>query len=76
MNCQPCGKRLSRKTARQINGVIMCSTCMFRPAQAMSAGTAETQKAAQGEARQRGPKDASNLNPDQNTPTQPHTEAG
>lgn len=28
------------------------------PAQAMSAGTAETQDAAQGEARQRGPKDA------------------
>lgn len=37
MNCQPCGKRLSRKTARMINGVIMCSTCMFKPGQGMRA---------------------------------------
>ena len=29
--CTHCGKRLSRKTARQIDGVIMCSTCMFKP---------------------------------------------
>lgn len=30
--CAHCGKRLSRKTARQIDGVVMCSTCMFLPA--------------------------------------------
>lgn len=29
--CALCGKRLSRKTARQINGVVMCSNCMFLP---------------------------------------------
>jgi formylmethanofuran dehydrogenase subunit E len=29
MNCERCGKRLSRKTARQIEGEVMCSTCMF-----------------------------------------------
>jgi formylmethanofuran dehydrogenase subunit E len=31
LTCQRCGKRLSRKTARQIDGVIMCSACMFPP---------------------------------------------
>lgn len=31
MNCERCGKRLSRKRARQIDGVVMCSTCMFAP---------------------------------------------
>lgn len=33
MNCQHCNKRLSRKTARQIDGVVMCSACMFAPRQ-------------------------------------------
>lgn len=32
MICTHCGKRLSRKTARQIDGVVTCSTCMFKPA--------------------------------------------
>lgn len=32
LQCTHCGKRLSRKTARQINGVVMCSTCLFKPA--------------------------------------------
>lgn len=31
MNCEHCGKHLSRKRARQIDGVIMCSPCMFAP---------------------------------------------
>jgi formylmethanofuran dehydrogenase subunit E len=31
LTCERCGKRLSRKTARQIDGVVMCSTCMFKP---------------------------------------------
>lgn len=31
MNCERCGKRLSRKTARQIGGVVMCSACLFPP---------------------------------------------
>lgn len=29
LNCQQCGKRLSRKTARLIDGKVLCSTCMF-----------------------------------------------
>lgn len=29
MNCERCGKRLSRKSARQVDGVVMCSPCMF-----------------------------------------------
>ncbi len=29
--CTHCGKRLSRKTARIIEGVVTCSTCMFAP---------------------------------------------
>lgn len=29
MICSRCQKRLSRKTARQIDGVVMCSACMF-----------------------------------------------
>ncbi len=32
LTCTHCGKRLSRKFARQINGVVTCSTCMFKPA--------------------------------------------
>lgn len=30
--CSYCGKKLSRKTARLIDGKVMCSTCMFKPA--------------------------------------------
>lgn len=30
--CAHCGKGLSRKAARLIDGVVMCSTCMFKPA--------------------------------------------
>jgi hypothetical protein len=29
--CQRCGKKLSRKRARIIDGEIMCSPCMFAP---------------------------------------------
>lgn len=29
LTCSRCGKRLSRKTARLINGWVMCSSCMF-----------------------------------------------
>lgn len=32
MICAHCGKRLSRKTARIIDGVVMCGVCMFKPA--------------------------------------------
>jgi formylmethanofuran dehydrogenase subunit E len=31
MNCTRCGKKLSRKTARVIDGKPLCSTCMFSP---------------------------------------------
>lgn len=31
MNCARCQKRLSRKTARQIDGEVVCSACMFAP---------------------------------------------
>jgi formylmethanofuran dehydrogenase subunit E len=31
MRCTRCGKRLSRKTARLINGKTLCSSCMFSP---------------------------------------------
>ena len=47
LTCTRCAKRLSRKTARQIDGVVMCGNCMFRPPasviEAASAGeTAQT----------------------------------
>jgi hypothetical protein len=29
MRCLDCGKKLSKKTARLINGRVLCSTCMF-----------------------------------------------
>lgn len=29
--CSRCGKRLTRKTARQIDGKPLCSTCLFKP---------------------------------------------
>lgn len=29
--CTSCGKRLSRKRARMIDGKALCSTCMFAP---------------------------------------------
>lgn len=32
LTCTHCGKRLSKKTARQIDGVVMCGVCMFKPA--------------------------------------------
>lgn len=31
MKCERCNKRLSRKTARLIDGEVLCSTCMFAP---------------------------------------------
>ena len=31
LTCTKCGKRLSRKTARLIDGKVMCSACMFGP---------------------------------------------
>ena len=31
MLCTKCGKRLSRKTARLIDGKILCSACLFPP---------------------------------------------
>ena len=36
MLCTKCHKRLSRKTARLINGKIMCSACLFQPMKAKS----------------------------------------
>jgi formylmethanofuran dehydrogenase subunit E len=30
--CTGCGKRLSRKTARLIDGKVLCSACLFGPA--------------------------------------------
>lgn len=32
--CERCHKRLSRKTARLIDGKVLCSACMFAPAKA------------------------------------------
>lgn len=47
--CTHCGKRLSRKSARQIDGVIMCSTCMFKPASRRdSDGSGEADKTGTG----------------------------
>jgi predicted nucleic acid-binding Zn-ribbon protein len=56
MNCTHCGKRLSRKTARQIDGVVMCGNCMFRPpARDSGSGPAGLRREpAQGEAPQSG----------------------
>jgi predicted nucleic acid-binding Zn-ribbon protein len=31
LTCTRCGKSLSKKTARMIEGVVMCSSCMFAP---------------------------------------------
>jgi len=31
MICTRCGKKLSRKTARMIDGKILCSPCVFAP---------------------------------------------
>lgn len=31
LTCSRCGKRLTRKTARQIDGKPLCSTCLFAP---------------------------------------------
>lgn len=31
MRCTKCDKRLTRKTARQIDGNLMCSACIFPP---------------------------------------------
>ncbi len=31
LECTRCSKRLSRKTARIIDGKVLCSTCMFAP---------------------------------------------
>lgn len=31
MTCTRCGKRLSRKTARLIEGKLLCSACLFKP---------------------------------------------
>jgi late competence protein required for DNA uptake (superfamily II DNA/RNA helicase) len=31
LTCNRCGKKLSRKTARQIGSEIMCSACLFAP---------------------------------------------
>jgi hypothetical protein len=31
LRCTRCDKRLSRKTARMIDGKVLCSTCMFAP---------------------------------------------
>lgn len=30
MTCHHCHKRLTRKGARQIDGVVMCAVCMFK----------------------------------------------
>ena len=29
LTCQQCGKRLSKKTARCIEGRVLCSACVF-----------------------------------------------
>lgn len=31
MNCEQCGKKLSLKSARHINGKVLCSACLFPP---------------------------------------------
>jgi formylmethanofuran dehydrogenase subunit E len=31
MNCERCGKKLSRRTARQVEGELLCSACLFPP---------------------------------------------
>lgn len=40
--CTHCNKRLSRKTARMIDGKVMCSACMFAPAIGDTRRMAET----------------------------------
>jgi predicted nucleic acid-binding Zn-ribbon protein len=32
MICTYCLKRVSRKTARILDGVVMCGVCLFKPA--------------------------------------------
>ena len=60
LTCQQCNKRLSRKTARLIEGRVLCSTCMFtpqkakEPASAIEARSDETAQQAQPEGRERG----------------------
>lgn len=29
MQCERCGKKLSRKTARAVDGQVICSACLF-----------------------------------------------
>jgi formylmethanofuran dehydrogenase subunit E len=31
MNCERCGKRLSKKSARLINNRVVCGVCMWKP---------------------------------------------
>lgn len=31
LTCNRCGKKLSRKNARQIDNEVLCSACMFKP---------------------------------------------
>lgn len=40
--CQQCGKRLSRKTARLVEGRVLCSACMFTPQKMKGAAIADT----------------------------------
>lgn len=45
MNCTRCNKRLSRKTARSIDGKVLCSSCMFAPAKPVGELTKEASAA-------------------------------
>ncbi len=70
MICSHCQKRLSRKTARQIDGVVMCSTCMFKPARDRDGAEGRDAKAARGpQARQaRAEGIAQNVDPNSTIP--------
>ncbi len=44
LTCHKCGKRLSKKTARMVEGRVICSACLFAPRKSGEAGTAKTAK--------------------------------
>ena len=42
MECNRCRKRLTRKTARQVDGEVLCSPCMFGNSDRDATRSAET----------------------------------
>ena len=50
LTCEQCNKRLSRKTARLIEGRVLCSTCMFKPPSAIFRDSGSDRNGENGEA--------------------------